>query len=121
MKHPLWIMISRGLRRRCPVCGGCDLFRRWTALIEACPECGTPFAAREGDSYFVLYGTMALITGVFLLLAILALSNQPFYQQWKATIWAVLGIGLFTSILATARQRKGIAVAMDCYIEGRRP
>ncbi len=117
----LWVMIRRGVRRRCPVCGGGDLFRRWTALVESCSACGTPFVRREGDSYFLLYATMSLITGVFLVLAIAALWHQPFYQRWKVAVWGILGTGLFASILGTARQRKGIAVAVDCYLEGNRP
>ena len=121
MPHPLLVMIARGWRRRCPVCARGELFRRWTALAEACPHCGTLYARREGDIYFMLYATMALITGVYLVLAIVALLNQPFYQRFKPIVWGVLGVGLFVSILATARQRKGVAVAVDCYVEGKRP
>jgi uncharacterized protein (DUF983 family) len=114
-------MILRGFRRRCPVCGQGELFSRWTALVVRCAHCGTPHARREGDVYFMSYGTMALVTGLFLVLAIVALLNQPFYQRFKPFVWGALSIGLFTSILATARQRKGIAVAIDCWMEGKRP
>ncbi len=113
-------MLARGIRRRCPVCGVGPLFSRWTALAPCCSHCGTPLSRREGDTYFLSYMTMAALTGIFLVLAVLALLHQAFYQRYKAVVWVVLGAGLFASILATARQRKGLAVAVDCYLEGKR-
>jgi uncharacterized protein (DUF983 family) len=121
MKHPLLIMVGRGFNRRCPVCGKGRIFSRWTALVRECPECGIPLASREGDIYFIYYVTIALITGFFLIAAILVLLNQPFYQRFKPLIWTVLLAGLFGSIMGTARRRKGVAVAIDCWLEGRRP
>ena len=121
MKHPLLIMIKRGFRQRCPVCGEGPLFSRWTALVKTCSGCGLPLAKREGDIYFLYYVTIALITGLFLIAAIFVLLNQPFYQRFKPLIWTVLLAGLFGSIMGTARRRKGMAVAIDCWIEGRRP
>jgi uncharacterized protein (DUF983 family) len=121
MKRPLLVMIRRGWRRRCPVCGRGDLYRVWTALVAECSHCGTPLARREGDIYFMVYATIALLTGVFLLTTITILLNQGFYQHYKPFIWTVLAVGLFSSIMATSRHRKGVAVALDCYMEGLRP
>jgi len=63
-------MLGRGFHRRCPVCADPGIFTHWTALVDACPGCGTPLAGREGDTYFVYYISMALITGVFLVTTI---------------------------------------------------
>jgi hypothetical protein len=57
-------VVSRGLRNRCPNCGGATLFRKgsWFQLNGACPECGLPFERDEG--FFI--GSMSLNYGVTL-------------------------------------------------------
>lgn len=42
-------MFRRGLARRCPVCGGGRLFRRWLAMEPACPSCGFVFKRVPGQ------------------------------------------------------------------------
>jgi predicted RNA-binding Zn-ribbon protein involved in translation (DUF1610 family) len=57
-------VVSRGLRNRCPNCGGATLFRKG-ALFEVnkeCPECGLRFERDEG--FFI--GSMSLNYGVTL-------------------------------------------------------
>lgn len=41
-------MITRGLRRRCPVCGTGGLFRRWMVMVDRCPRCALRFERVEG-------------------------------------------------------------------------
>jgi uncharacterized protein (DUF983 family) len=41
-------MLVRGLTRRCPLCGGGKLFRRWFTMVDRCPRCGFPFERIEG-------------------------------------------------------------------------
>ncbi len=38
----------RGIARRCPVCGGGRLFRRWFTIVENCPRCGFRLERIEG-------------------------------------------------------------------------
>lgn len=42
-------MFRRGVLRRCPVCGGGHLFRRWLHMAPACPTCGFVFKRVPGQ------------------------------------------------------------------------
>ena len=42
-------LLSRGVRRRCPVCGGKRLFRRWVLMAERCPTCDLRFERVPGQ------------------------------------------------------------------------
>jgi uncharacterized protein (DUF983 family) len=55
-------VIGRGLRNRCPNCGGATLFRKgaWFEVNKACPACGLLFERDEG--FFI--GSMSLNYGV---------------------------------------------------------
>lgn len=41
-------LLARGLTRRCPLCGGGGLFRRWFTMAERCPRCGFRLERIEG-------------------------------------------------------------------------
>jgi uncharacterized protein (DUF983 family) len=55
-------VVGRGLRNRCPNCGGATLFRKeaWFEVNKACPACGLQFERDEG--FFI--GSMSLNYGV---------------------------------------------------------
>jgi predicted RNA-binding Zn-ribbon protein involved in translation (DUF1610 family) len=57
-------LVSRGLRNRCPNCGGATLFREGTLfeVNKGCPKCGLRFERDEG--FFI--GSMSLNYGVTL-------------------------------------------------------
>ena len=57
-------IVGRGLRNRCPNCGGATLFRRgaWFEVNKACPACGLQIERDEG--FFI--GSMSLNYGVTL-------------------------------------------------------
>jgi predicted RNA-binding Zn-ribbon protein involved in translation (DUF1610 family) len=59
-------VVSRGIRNRCPNCGGATLFRKgtWFELNKACTRCGLTFERDEG--FFL--GSMSLNYGVTLVL-----------------------------------------------------
>jgi uncharacterized protein (DUF983 family) len=74
-------MLGRGVRRRCPVCGGGKLFTRWMRMKERCPTCGFKYEREEG--FFL--GAMviniavteaAMFVGV-VLLVVLTLPHPP--------------------------------------------
>jgi uncharacterized protein (DUF983 family) len=52
---PAWIgpsrgkLLARGLRARCPVCGGGGLVTGWFRLRETCPTCGLHVDRLEGQ------------------------------------------------------------------------
>ncbi len=53
-------LLSRGVRRRCPRCGGGDIFAGWGRLRDWCQVCGFRFEREPG--YFV--GAMIVNTAV---------------------------------------------------------
>lgn len=85
--------LGRGAIRHCPRCGSSGLFRRWTVIVDDCPNCGLHFERTEG--YWT--GSMALnlvvTEGLFLVVfvAMIVLS-------WPEVPWgAVLAVGIFIS------------------------
>jgi uncharacterized protein (DUF983 family) len=58
------LVVARGIRNRCPNCGGATLFREgtWFEVNKACPACGLPIERDEG--FFI--GSMSLNYGVTL-------------------------------------------------------
>jgi uncharacterized protein (DUF983 family) len=65
------VLLLRGLRRHCPLCGSGHLFRRWFVIRERCPRCGFRFERVEGH----WIGALAMNTIVafgLMLLAIVA-------------------------------------------------
>lgn len=70
-------LIWRGFRKRCPRCGGGDLYRRWFHMRDRCPTCGYLFEREPGffiGSYFVNF----VITEGFLAVIMVA------FVFWKA-------------------------------------
>jgi uncharacterized protein (DUF983 family) len=71
-------MLRRGCGRRCPVCGGGHLFRRWFEMAPACPWCGFVFKRKPGQwlgSWFL--NVMLVQTVVCLLLFAAVAATWP--------------------------------------------
>jgi uncharacterized protein (DUF983 family) len=50
--------LSRGLRARCPACGGAALFQGWLRVRDMCPVCTAPLGAVRADDappYVVIF------------------------------------------------------------------
>jgi uncharacterized protein (DUF983 family) len=67
-------LLLRGLAKRCPVCGGGRLFRRWFTIVEHCPRCGFRLERIEGHwlgalgiNMMVTFGAVLVgVIGVFI-------------------------------------------------------
>lgn len=68
-------MLLRGLFRRCPVCGGGHMFRRWFEMRSNCPKCAFDFERVDGlwlgavaTNTVVTFGSLliALVVGIVL-------------------------------------------------------
>ena len=60
----LAVMLARGIRLCCPVCGRGRLFRTWFGMHEACAHCGLQFDRGPGyylGSIYINYGLTALL------------------------------------------------------------
>jgi uncharacterized protein (DUF983 family) len=92
MKVTRPLVISRGLRNRCPNCGGSTLFRKgkWFELNKACPDCGLQFERDEG--FFI--GSMSLNYGVTLVCfvtPVIVLAYEGVIGTTSATVLAGIG------------------------------
>ncbi len=54
------IMLARGMRRRCPMCGAGSLFTHWFRICEHCPRCGMRFEREEGTFVGGMFINIAL-------------------------------------------------------------
>jgi uncharacterized protein (DUF983 family) len=67
LRRNLW----RGLRKKCPVCGGGKLFNGWLTMKERCPTCGFKFEREQG--YFLgAFVVNVAVTEFAMLIAIVA-------------------------------------------------
>ena len=100
-------LIGRALRRRCPLCGGSDLFTGWIEPKDACPRCQLKLNRGEGDfflgAYTLNFIAAELLLGLFLLLGVmLSWPDVP----WDLLLWVgaplmVLGPVLFYPVSRT--------------------
>lgn len=104
-------ILRRGWRRTCPQCGRGSLFSHWYTLTESCAHCGLPFERREGDTWWFMYISTALITGVFFV-AMLLWQPKAILSYQLLLLPAAL-----VAILGTLPRRKGLAIALDYLSE----
>lgn len=105
--------LVRGWRRRCPRCGEGPLFGRWNHLRECCPICGLEYEPLEGNSWWFMYYSTAMLTGVIVILMFLI---RP------ANLWLgrlVVFATALVLIVLSLPYRKGIALAIDYLSEHR--
>ena len=101
IRTALW----RGLRKRCPHCGGGRLFAGWSQ-IERCSACGLVFVPNPGDTWaFTIFGDRLPIAGIIVLIYFGVVRSYP-----------VLGFALIIVLMAlllwTAQNRWGAGIAL---------
>lgn len=101
------------MRGLCPSCGRGTLFKSWFLLHERCSWCDCLFQVREDDTYFFMYISTGFITGVFIIGMFFIIPKD---LQHGKVILLVLSLLLF---IATHPFRKGLAVAIDFYVDSR--
>lgn len=78
-------MLGRALRRRCPNCGGKDIWKSWFNTKERCPKCSHVFEREEG------YWVMAIVVNTALVIAIFAvLFVGGVIATWPDIEWPLL-------------------------------
>ncbi len=74
------VMLKRGLRKRCPRCGGGHLFRSWVRMKERCPHCGFKFEREPGffiGAYFVNFAVTEGLLFITVILFVAVKNNNP--------------------------------------------
>jgi uncharacterized protein (DUF983 family) len=83
-------VVSRGLRNRCPNCGGATLFREGTLFQtnSSCPRCGLMIERDEG--FFI--GSMSLNYGVTLVLFLVPVMLLAYWGDIGITTAVVVAV-----------------------------
>lgn len=107
------LLLRRGLRQRCPVCGKGKIFKGWFKTYERCPECGFVYEREPG--YYTGAMAVNLVVSELLITAIavpLAAS-----QSVSLTTLIVLGLTLpFLAPLLFYRPTKSLWMALDHFL-----
>jgi uncharacterized protein (DUF983 family) len=107
IRTPVRIALLRGLRRRCPGCGEGQLFRRGLKTFDRCSECNLLYQRDYGDTlmFMIITDRIPILFGI----AFLYFGIHPTGWLTTAFFFGALSIPL----LATLRERQGLAIALD--------
>ena len=107
------LMVWRGVRLRCPNCGGGRLFRRWLWMKDSCPTCHLKLDRGENDYFlggFTLNFIGAELTIVLgaLIAVVFTWPNPP----WRTIEWSLYGL-MLTFPVFTYPIAKTVWLALD--------
>ncbi|HSM36195.1 MAG TPA: DUF983 domain-containing protein [Longimicrobiales bacterium] len=81
----------RGLRLRCPRCGGRGLFRSWLRLGERCPTCALALDRGEADHFLGAYVLNLVVAEVVPAAALLVGIAWTWPDvPWRALAWTAV-------------------------------
>ena len=106
-------LLGRALRKLCPACGTAPIFERRFVVRRSCPGCGYELGRRQDDTFFFMYASTAVLTGVFILAMFAYRPENPWLGR------AVVAVSAVTLYGATHDVRKSLAFAIDYWFEQR--
>ena len=111
---PLTTLLARGVRKRCPMCGGSKVFRTFFAMNPACSRCGYTFERESG------YWTGAMIVNIAvaeiwfaLLFGAVVLATMPDVAWVPLLVVALVTNGLLPIVFYP--HSKTLWMALDLY------
>ena len=113
-------MILRGLRRRCPWCGGGDLFPSWFTTRERCPRCGLRLDRGETDFWIGawmlnLVGVETVFTALLVIGIVILWPDVP----WAAVTWTgVVGMIALPLLLFPFSRTLWLSIDMALHPKG---
>lgn len=108
-------LLVRGFTKRCPVCGGGHLFRRWFTIVENCPQCGFRLERIEGHwigalgmntvvsfgavlvavvAAFVITRSSDSTTGAVAAVVAVAIVMPLFFYPISKTLWCAIDVAM---------------------------
>ena len=92
-------ILGRGLRLRCPHCGGRGIFASWSKLQPRCPTCGLVLDRGESDYFLGAYlvNLVAVELVVTAVLVVIGLATRP-DVPWTALTWGGVAFALVAAI-----------------------
>ena len=107
MPPPIWTVIKRGWRKRCPHCGQAPIFKRWVTAHERCGACGLRFHRDHGNTWFFWIVT----DRIPLFLGIVAIYFGFRVKGWLPGMLFLSA--MVVPIVGTMPRRQGVAIALD--------
>jgi len=112
LPHSLGGALLRGIKGKCPRCGGTHLFARFLKPVERCRMCGQNWTLHSADD-FPPYVSI-LLTGHIMAPVIIALGSRDSLPAWAMMlIVAAMAIVLLISLLQPA---KGGIIALQWWL-----
>lgn len=107
MRPPARVVLSRGIRGKCPRCGEGELFAKWVKTKLRCDVCDLLFQRNYGDIWMFtnIMDRLPIFIGIVAL----------FFGFRVTNVWSgVLFLGMMVvPMAATVRHRQGLALALD--------
>ncbi|HUF11775.1 MAG TPA: DUF983 domain-containing protein [Longimicrobiales bacterium] len=113
-------MIRRGLARRCPWCGGGNLFPSWFTIRDRCPTCGLRLDRGETDFWIGawmlnLVGVETAFTALLVTGIVILWPDVP----WRAVTWTgVIGMIALPLLLFPISRTLWLAIDMTLHPKG---
>jgi uncharacterized protein (DUF983 family) len=105
--NSILLVLSRGWQRRCPRCGEGALFRRRLEVNERCSSCDLVYQPDHGDTLMF----MMITDRIPIFLGFIAVYFAGFRSS-SGPVTAGFLIALLAPVIATLRQRQGLALAL---------
>jgi uncharacterized protein (DUF983 family) len=98
-RPPIPRMLLRGATRRCPLCGGGRLFRRWAEPRASCPRCQLKLDRGERDFFLGAY-TLNFIAVHLVLIAFLLVFVTLTWPDvpWTGLVWGGIALVVLTPL-----------------------
>ena len=106
-------LLRRGLARRCPLCGGGQLFRHWVTIVDRCPRCGFRFERIEGHWIGAL-GINTIVSFAAVLLSVVVAFIITYEDE---SAWVAVGVIVATVVVVPA----GLLPRVEDAVERHRP
>lgn len=119
----IWLLLSRALRLRCPLCGRSPLFvslgsvrslEDWFAPLEGCAPCGYAYEREPGYFLMAIWAVNYGIVGLLFLGIVLPLAFIYDLGTLQA-LWLVLPMPLVS--FGFARHAKALFMAFDHFLD----
>jgi uncharacterized protein (DUF983 family) len=110
VKPPFFRTLLNGWRKRCPRCGEGAMYERTLKVNDRCSVCRMQLQRDHGDTWFFMIITdrIPMLGGI----AAVFFGFRP--DNWLLIVGFFLAMA--APLLATLRERKGIALALDYLV-----
>jgi uncharacterized protein (DUF983 family) len=93
-------ILGRAVWRRCPNCGGTDVFRTYLQPRVACPDCGLRFDRGERDFFIGAYTINLIVAELVVVFGGLAVAMSTWPDvPWTALTWGLAALMVIVPIL----------------------